>query len=76
MLESRAATRPMSAHRRSTRVAQNTAERFLDKSERRIIVHCQKLLHDPNVPIEDQRRLERLLSQAEARLQEIASTQN
>jgi hypothetical protein len=57
-------------------VADNPVERFPRESERRVIVHCQNLLRDPNVPIQDQRRLERLLTEAEARLQELASIQN
>jgi hypothetical protein len=76
MLELQAATTTMSGARRSTRVAENPVERFLVESERRVILHCQKLLHDPNVPVEDQRRLARLLAEAKARLQELASTQN
>ena len=76
MLELQAATRPMSVSRRSARVAENPVERFLVESERRVIVHCQKLLDAPNVPVEDQRRLERLLAEAEGRLRELASIQN
>ena len=76
MLELRAATRPMSASRRSTRAAESPVERFLIESERRVIVHCQKLLRGPNLSMEDQRRLERLLAEAEARLQERASIHN
>ena len=76
MLELQAAPRPMSASRRFTRVVENPVERFLVDSERRVIVHCQKLLDDPKVPIEDRRRLERLLAEAEARLRELASMQN
>ena len=76
MLELQAATRPMLGSRRSTQVAEISVERFLVESERRVIVHCQKLLHAPNLPIEDRRRLERLLTEAEARLQELASIQN
>jgi hypothetical protein len=47
--------------------------RFLIESERRAIVHCRKLLDDQNLPTEDQRRLMRLLAEAEARLQDLAS---
>lgn len=76
MLELQAAPRPRLGSRRSAQVAEISVERFLVESERRVIVHCQKLLHAPNLPIEDRRRLERLLSEAEARLQELASIQN
>lgn len=44
----------------------NPLERFLREGERRVIVHCQNLLRDPNLRIEDQRRLERLLAAAES----------
>jgi hypothetical protein len=65
MLELQAATRPMSASRRSTGAAENPVERFLVASERRVIVHCQKkVLRTPNLPVEQQRRLERLLADA------------
>ncbi len=76
MLELQAVARPISASRRSKRVVENPVERFLVESERRVIVHCQKLLRGPNLSVEDQRRLERLLAEAEARLQELASIQN
>ena len=76
MLEFQAATRSIAAHRNTQRAAENTVQRFLAKSEHRVILHCQKLLHDPKVPVEDRRRLERLLGEAEARLREIASIQN
>jgi hypothetical protein len=76
MLELQTAIRQMSASRRSTRVAENPVDRFLVESERRVIVHGQKLLRTPHLPVEDQRRLERLLAEAEARLQEVASIQN
>jgi hypothetical protein len=46
--------------------------RFLIERERRIIVHCRKLLDDPNLP-KDHRRLTRLFGEAEARLQDLAS---
>jgi hypothetical protein len=55
---------------------ENLVERFLMESERRVIVHCQKLLCAPNLLAEDQRRLERLLAEAEGRLHELASIQN
>jgi hypothetical protein len=42
-------------------------------SERRVIVHCKKLLDDQNLPTEDIRRLTRLLGEAEARFQDLAS---
>ena len=76
MLELQATTRPMSASRLLRRVADNPVERFLVESERRVIVHCQKLLRTPYLPVEDRRRLERLLAEAEVRLQELASIQN
>ena len=47
--------------------------RFLIESERRVIVHCRKLLDDQNLPTEDHRRLTPMLGQAEARLQDLAS---
>jgi hypothetical protein len=47
--------------------------RFPIESERRVIVHCRKLLDDQNLPTEDHRRLTRLLGEAEARLQDLAS---
>jgi hypothetical protein len=50
--------------------------RFLVESERRVIVHCQKLRRSPNLLVEDQHRLERLLAGAEGRLQEFTSIQN
>jgi hypothetical protein len=66
----------MPPSRRSTRVAEKPVDRFLVESERRVIVHCQKLLRTPNLLVEDQRRLERLLAEADGRLQELASIQN
>jgi hypothetical protein len=53
----------------------NRAEtcRFLIENERRVIVHCKKLLDDQNLPTEDHCRLTRLLGEAEAKLQAIAS---
>jgi hypothetical protein len=53
--------------------AGDQVRRFLIESERRVIVHCRKLLDDQNLPTEDHRRLTRLLGQAEARLQALAS---
>jgi hypothetical protein len=47
--------------------------RFLIECERRIISHCKKLLDDESLPIEERRRLTRLLNEAEARLQGLAS---
>jgi len=76
MMELQTAIKPMPASRRSIRVADNPVDRFLVERERRVIVHCQKLLRAPNLPVEDQRRLERLLAEAEGRLQELASIQN
>jgi hypothetical protein len=76
MLELQAAPRPMSASRTFARVMENPVERFLVESERRVIVHCQKLLRAPNLLLEDRRPLERLLAEAEGRLQELASIQN
>jgi len=40
--------------------------------------HCalQKLLRSPNLLVVDQHRLERLLAEAEGRLQELTSIQN
>jgi hypothetical protein len=55
---------------------ENPVDRFLVESERRVIVHCQKLLRAPNLLLEDRRRVERLLAEAEGRLQELASIQN
>jgi hypothetical protein len=75
-MEFQAAIRPMPASRTSIQVADNPVDRFLVESERRVIVHCQKLLRAPNLPVEDQRHLERLLAEAEGRLQELASIQN
>jgi len=40
---------------------------------RRVIVHCRKVLDDQNLPTEDHRQLTRLLGEAEARLQDLAS---
>jgi hypothetical protein len=53
--------------------AEDPVRRFLMKSEGRVILHCRKLLDDPNLPTEDHRRLTRLLGEAEARLQDLAS---
>jgi hypothetical protein len=47
--------------------------RFLIERERRVIVHCRKLLDDQNLPTEVHRRLTRLRGEAEARLQDLAS---
>ena len=57
-------------------MAENPVDRFLVESERRVIVHCQKLLHEPNLAVEDRSRLEQLLAGAEATLRELAATQN
>jgi hypothetical protein len=40
----------------------------LVESERRVIVHCQKFLEHQSLPIEERRRLLRLIGEAEARL--------
>jgi hypothetical protein len=53
--------------------AGDQVRRFLIDSERRVIVHCRKLLDDQNLPTEDHPRLTRLLGEAEARLQDLAS---
>jgi hypothetical protein len=53
--------------------AGDQVRRFQIVSERRVIVHCKKLLDDQNLPTEDIRRLTRLLGEAEARLQDLAS---
>jgi hypothetical protein len=53
--------------------AGDQGRRILIDSERRVIVHCRKLLDDQNLPTEDHRRLTRLLGEAEARLQDLAS---
>jgi hypothetical protein len=76
MLELQTAIRPMPASRRSTRVAEKPVDHFLAESERWVIVHCKKLLRTPNLLVEDRRRLERLLAEADGRLQELASIQN
>ncbi len=76
MLESQTATRPIVAPRMSPRVRENAAERFLVESERRVIVHSQKLLRAPDLSMEERRRLERLIAEAEARLRGPASIQN
>ena len=68
MLKLQSAPRPTSASRKSTRVVENLVERFLMESERRVIVHCQKLLEHQSLPIEEWRRLLRLIGEAEARL--------
>ena len=47
--------------------------RFLIESERRVIVHCRKLLDDENLPTEERRRLTRLPGEADARLQGLVS---
>jgi hypothetical protein len=60
----------------SPRVRENAAERFLVESERRVIVHSQKLLRAPDLSMEERRRLERLIAEAEARLRGPASIQN
>jgi hypothetical protein len=39
--------------------AGDQVRRFLIESERRVIVHCRKLLDDQNLPTEDHRRLMR-----------------
>lgn len=41
---------------------------FLVESERRVIVHCQKLIEDENLPAEARRRLTHLIDDAQARL--------
>ena len=76
MSELQAVTRSTGTSRRPPRVSENPVDRFLIDSEKRVIVHCQKLLGVPTLPKEDQRRLERLLAEAKARLQGLASTQN
>jgi hypothetical protein len=55
------------------RTVDGPARSFLIESERRVVSHCRKLLEDPNLPTEDHRRLTRLLTEAEVRLQGIAS---
>jgi len=47
--------------------------RFLIESERRVILHCRRLLGYQDVPAEDLRRLIRIVGEAEARLQGLAS---
>ena len=53
--------------------AGDQVRRFLIERERRVIVHCRKLLDDQNLPTEVHRRLTRLRGEAEARLQDLAS---
>ena len=50
-----------------------TARRFLIESERRVIVHCQKLLAANNLPDEHRQRLGRLLEQARDQLRRMAA---
>jgi hypothetical protein len=45
---------------------------FLIESEQRVVLHCKKLLGASNLPSEEQRRLMRLLEDAEARLRDLA----
>jgi hypothetical protein len=71
MLELQAGTRPPPPSGWFAPSAGDQVRRFLIESERRVIVHCRKLLDDQNLPTEDQ--LTRLLGEAEARLQDLAS---
>jgi hypothetical protein len=73
MLELQAGIEPPSQSGWFTSLAVDRTRRFLIESERRVIVHCQKLLDDQSLPTEERRRLTRLLSEAEARLQGLAS---
>jgi len=43
--------------------------RFLMESERRVVLHCRRLLDDQNLPAEERRRLMRLHGAAEERLE-------
>lgn len=67
MLDLQTRTRPPSV------LPEDQVRRFLIESERRVIVHCQKLLSAPNLTTDQRRRLTRLLGEAEARLDRFAS---
>jgi hypothetical protein len=73
MLELQTGTRPPPPSGWFAPSAGDQVRRFLIESERRVIVHCRKLLDDQNLPTEVHRRLTRLRGEAEARLQDLAS---
>jgi len=73
MLELQTVPSPFSRSGRSTPPPDARVRRFLIESERRVILHCRKLLDDPNLPAEERRRLMPLVSEAEAWLRSLAA---
>jgi hypothetical protein len=73
MLELQTEIRPLSSNERSAPPAADRTRRFLVDSERRVILHCKKLLDDQDLIAEDRRRLTRIVNEAEARLQGLGS---
>jgi hypothetical protein len=73
MLELQTEIRPLSSNERFAPPAADRTRRFLVDSERRVILHCKKLLDDQDLIAEDSRRLTRIVNGAEARLQGLGS---
>lgn len=49
-----------------------TVRAFLIESERRVLLHCQELLAQDNLPGDDRQRLLRLAAAAEEEMQRLA----
>jgi hypothetical protein len=64
------ANRPPPAERRD-RPLHDAVRTFLIESERRVTVHCQKLLEQQNLSNDDRRRRMRLAGEAEEELRRL-----
>jgi len=57
---------------RGERPLPQTVRAFLMESERRVLLHCQKLLARENLPDDERQRLTRLAVTAEQEIQRLA----
>ena len=73
MLELQTGIEPLSPSGWFASSAGDQVRRFLIKSQRRVIVHCRKLLDDQMLRTEERRRLMRLLGEAEGTLRGLTS---
>jgi len=58
---------------RGERPLPESVRAFLMESERRILLHCQRLLVQDNLPSDERQRLLRLAAAAEEEIQRLAS---
>ncbi|KRR03909.1 hypothetical protein CQ12_32640 [Bradyrhizobium jicamae] len=54
------------------RTLPETVRAFLIESERRVLLHCQKLLAKDNLPDDERQRLQRLTATAQEEMQRLA----